>query len=362
MAVKYTTTTELGNMLGIIESVPSWDVSNEPTNEAVGTGDNAETQFYLDQKNIVADSYTLYADAVGMTETTHYSLDLTTGEITLTGPGVTLLDTDALTAKYKYFNNGMTDAYLNTVLQRSEAEVDARLNTTFTDGTATNPTYPQEIEIQPSEGYFLDRIITYKKPLIDVTTTLDGAHDASQNTVDVASGDGASLPTSGYIIVGSEVISYTGITTDQLTGCTRGALSTTAATHDDGDDVHTTILFRSDTDEGTVVSYTVQPWGTSTYATDTGLLYKYNDADPDPLIQPGVADRVKIIYYYGGSTVPLDITRLGLLFAKRMLIQDNIGKSMIAGRNEFRPEMLNADMEEINRIVNSHIVYAIGNT
>jgi len=35
---------------------------------------------------------------------------------------------------------------------------------------------------------------------------------------------------------------------------------------------------------------------------------------------------------------------------------------MIQGRNEFRPEMFNADMEEMKRIINSYIVLPMGNT
>jgi hypothetical protein len=45
-----------------------------------------------------------------------------------------------------------------------------------------------------------------------------------------------------------------------------------------------------------------------------------------------------------------------------MLIQDNIGKAMVAGRNEFRPEMFNVDMEEMERIKNSYIILPMGNT
>lgn len=43
-------------------------------------------------------------------------------------------------------------------------------------------------------------------------------------------------------------------------------------------------------------------------------------------------------------------------------MQDNISKSMIAGRNEFKPEMFNADKDEIRMIVNDYIILPIGNT
>jgi len=67
-----------------------------------------------------------------------------------------------------------------------------------------------------------------------VTTTLNGAIDASVTSITVA--DASQLPDSGtnFIIIDSEEISYTGVSTNTLTGCTRGVAGTTAASHSDG--------------------------------------------------------------------------------------------------------------------------------
>lgn len=363
MTLKYTTTLQLAETLGILSKIPSWDIGNDsPGNEAVGTGDNIETQFYLDHKNILAGAYTLYANDVAMTEITHYTLNLETGEITLTTAGVTMLDVNALTAKYNYINNGMNDSYLEEVLERSEQEVDNSCNVIFTDTSGDNPTYTLETEIQASDGVFQDRIIVNRKPLIDIATTLNVALDDSQNTVNLLAGTGANYPTTGLIIVGSEVMSYTGITTDQLTGVTRGAMDTTATAHDDGDDVHSTILFSSDTIEGSSVSWTIQPWDINMDANEFGLLYSFSGSSPGFLSKIGVANRIKIIYYYGYDSVPADITRLTIIYSKRQLVQDNISKAMIAGRNEFRPEMFSADQEEMTRILNAYRILPMGNT
>ena len=361
-SLKYATALMLSQILGISNDVPSWDHSTTPTNEAVGTGNDSNTQFWLDQKSVISDSYTLYANAVAMIETTHYELDKDTGEITLTASGVTFLTTNDLTAKYRYYSNGMKDSYIISVMGRAEKEVDNAVNSKFTDGTVQNPAYPSQTEIQSSEGLFMDRIIVEKKPLKDIETTLDGAHTDSITTISLASGVGDNYPSTGTIIINSEAITYTGVSADDLTGCTRGALGTTATAHSDGDAVHSTILFRSDTAEGTAVSWTIQPWDTSMNATEEGLIYKFKDVDPDPLTRRGVANRVKIIYLYGYDVVPGDITRLSLLLAKRMLIQDNVGSSIIKGRNEFRPEMLNADESEIKKIINLYVVLSMGNT
>ncbi len=362
MVLKYVTTLQFAESLGFVREVPSWDISSTPTDEAVDTGDNSKTIFYLDQKNVIANTYTLYANASAMTETTHYTLELSTGKITLTSQGVTLLSTNNLTAKYKYFGNGMSDSYLNDILNRVETEIDNKINSTFTDGSVTNPSYPLITEYQPSFGPHLDNINLEKKPLKDISSTLNGAHNSSITTISLESGTGNNYPTSGNIIIGSEVINYTGISTDDLTGCTRGYLGTTAVAHSNGDEVHSTILFRSNTDEGTSVSWVVQPWNTSMYANSDGLIYRYDDADPTPLSKQGVANRIKIIYYYGYDTIPKDITRLAILLTKEILISDTIGKALISGRDEFKPAMINVDKQEVNNIIDNYIIMSMGNT
>ena len=67
-----------------------------------------------------------------------------------------------------------------------------------------------------------------------VTTTLNGAINAAVTSITVA--DASQLPDSGtnFIIIDSEEISYTGVSTNTLTGCTRGVAGTTAASHNDG--------------------------------------------------------------------------------------------------------------------------------
>jgi hypothetical protein len=67
-----------------------------------------------------------------------------------------------------------------------------------------------------------------------LTTTLNGAIDASTTTIVLTSV--VNFPSSGtnFIRIGTEDISYTGISGNTLTGVTRGARSTTAASHSDG--------------------------------------------------------------------------------------------------------------------------------
>ena len=67
-----------------------------------------------------------------------------------------------------------------------------------------------------------------------LTTTLNGAIDASTTTIVLTSV--VNFPTTGtnHIQIGSEEMSYTGISGNTLTGVTRGARGTTAASHSNG--------------------------------------------------------------------------------------------------------------------------------
>ena len=68
-----------------------------------------------------------------------------------------------------------------------------------------------------------------------INTTLSAGINTSVTTIGVASVTG--LPTSGIIIIGTEQITYSGISLLNLTGCVRGVNGSTAATHTTGDAV-----------------------------------------------------------------------------------------------------------------------------
>jgi len=68
-----------------------------------------------------------------------------------------------------------------------------------------------------------------------VSTTLSAGINTSVTTIGVASVTG--LPTSGIIIIGTEQITYSGISSLNLTGCVRGVNGSTAATHSTSDAV-----------------------------------------------------------------------------------------------------------------------------
>ncbi|ATZ80938.1 membrane associated protein [Bodo saltans virus] len=67
------------------------------------------------------------------------------------------------------------------------------------------------------------------------TTTLNGTITNSATTITLTSA--AQFPSSGTIKIDSEYISYTAISVNDITGCTRGAFNSTAATHTSGTSV-----------------------------------------------------------------------------------------------------------------------------
>ena len=99
--------------------------------ETVGTGNNSETSFDLDNGNVIGLSYTLKYGSSGsndlteLTETTHYTLDKDSGRINLTSAGVTALGTNILYASYIH-SPKISDTIIASFMDASEAEVDFR--------------------------------------------------------------------------------------------------------------------------------------------------------------------------------------------------------------------------------------------
>jgi len=83
------------------------------------------------------------------------------------------------------------------------------------------------------------------------TGTLSVAMTTSDTTLTMQTGDGAGYNdpvvtgANEYIRIGSEIIQYTGISTDQLTGLTRATWNTTAATHAIDDGVQQCLAFEA---------------------------------------------------------------------------------------------------------------------
>jgi len=155
---------------------------------------------------------------------------------------------------------------------------------------------------------YVDKFIDQEDEI--VTTTLAEELDASETEIDLTSSTG--FDSAGTVFIENEQITYTGISTNTLTGCTRGANSTTAATHSNGTQV-------AQFDSGGIPTHVVRtldnnyllyPFPDKTYA----LKYDYFTFTSDLSAQsdtPSIPDRFSpvivdgataFVYQYRGET------------------------------------------------------------
>ena len=105
--------------------------------------------------------------------------------------------------------------------------------------------------------------ITPLRDQSDTQTTTTEVLDAVETDIDVASVDG--LLSAGVIKIDDEIITYTGISSLTLTGCTRGTNGTTADTHADNSTVTQVLIDPLATTNGsTTVTITDQDHGAET--------------------------------------------------------------------------------------------------
>jgi len=112
-------------------------------------------------------------------------------------------------------------------------------------------------------------------------TTLSANITAGAATIPLTSVAG--FPTSGYVVINGEIIQYTGVSSPNLTGATRGLFGTTASTHSSGD----------------AVTEATYGWGMpSSLSTTTQIrLWSHDNFGEDLLINP----RDSFIYYWDKS-------------------------------------------------------------
>lgn len=363
--MSYSTTLELARFMGIEKKIPDLDtISSARTKETVGTGDDSETLFWLDHSRVLASSYTLYYGSAEtatdtLTETTHYTIDKDLGKITLTSAGVTLLSTNNIYAAYSYINPtvGFTDTQLSNALSRAEEEIDNFTNNHFATSTDDTPDWKQvSNEEQDGKGAFDINYFTLQNyPLPSVSTTLNGAVTADDGTITVVSTAG--FPSSGYIRIEDDKIAYTGKSDTTFTGCT------SVSAHDDELTVSPYVVEISTTEPGGTISWDILKEGTE-FEIDhkTGRVHIYSagatgsgtyvdlESTPPRL----VANRFRISYIWGNSSIPNDIVKATLMIAARDIMGATVRKAHTTGMNEFNPSLLDVDREEIDKILSNY--------
>ena len=133
----------------------------------------------------------------------------------------------------------------------AEAEINRRLNDTLvaygTERVGRFPAIPvrqqsvysvmQEISRSTNSVFGVENSRFFMKPRVTSRAKTSSAVDATATSLDVQSAT-ATFPETGHVVVGFELIEYTGRTASQLTGLSRGRLGTPASAHDADVDVY----------------------------------------------------------------------------------------------------------------------------
>lgn len=129
-------------------------------------------------------------------------------------------------------------------------------------------------KFQPMEDISRD----YRKDLEDARSTLNEGAALTVDDATITLTSGTDFSSSGTIRIDSEMIDYTGKSTNNLTGCTRGVDGTPAAAHDDGSTVieETTFAAMSNSDYRTNCQNRADERAKAIIQRYGGLRWKFN--------------------------------------------------------------------------------------
>lgn len=362
MTCSYATPEELARFLNIEGTVPSRSSTGAARpEETIGTGDGSTTKFYTDQAYLISATYTFrYSASEGaagtaLAETTDYTLSKDDGVLTLTTAGVTAVGTDNIYAEYSYNTVSLSDTQLQEALDRAQSEIDNYTNTHFSTATSATADYTQETnEKHPGKGKYDRDYYLLKYPLPNVSTTVSGTAVAIADTT-IYAADTSGFPTSGYILIESDKIQYTGKASTSFTGCT-----TVGAAHSTAKNITPYIIEMSTTASGSTPAWTVLTEESEfDVDRDTGKVHVYRDdfvldvfsfSNPPRL----VPNRFRATYIYGHDTIPADIKRLCLMMAAKDLMHTIVRSKHIYGSDGFEPSMIDVDSKWIEDTLNAY--------
>ena len=131
------------------------------------------------------------------------------------------------------------------------------LATAITGATFTSTNGSSTVTVnKTSHNLTVGEYITFTSVTVPgATTTLNGAINNSVTTITLT--DATSFSTSGSIRIEDEIITYTGKSSNDLTGCTRGTNGTTAASHADSIAVRQSTVSRYNTTDFTSFTFEV---------------------------------------------------------------------------------------------------------
>ena len=159
---------------------------------------------------------------------------ISAGDIVYLDSFTTITNSDYVAADFNDIKFMVTSAPTSTTITITMSSVETGSGATTSGGIQVQYYYP----VGPAQqlGAYGWGIGQYSGTVSgEVSTTLNGAITDAAATTGITLTDSTDFPSSGtsYVQIDSEEISYTGISSDELTGVTRGVRNTTAATHSD---------------------------------------------------------------------------------------------------------------------------------
>lgn len=357
---QYCSPLQVCDYLNITKKIPEFVSGESPELETVGVGDASTDVFYLDHNNVISGTYTIsYGSSeqsvTALTETTHYTLNLEEGKLTLTASGLSTVSTNEIYAEYKYTDE-VKDSLVSDLIDRNTDKIDALTNRSWQS--------PSLVTQEEHEGRGAYRRLYRPKnlPLYLVTTTLSSGITSSATTLVLTSTTG--LSASDIITVGSEQMSIDSVDSSTNLTVTRGANSSTAAAHSSGDWCVNAAVEISNESVGTVPSYETlsfrDEWDIDS---TTGLiqLLHYNPEASDHITLTdfptnNTFGRLRLTYKYGedlNGTVITDteITQLCIYMTAQDLVNTSIARALMKGIDGFTPQTADHLRTDIDRII-----------
>ena len=216
------------------------------------------------------------------------------------------------------------------------------LDTAITGATFTSTNNSANVTIHKTshtlqEGY---SITLSSVTVPGATSTLNGAITATATTITLA--DASSFSSSGSVRINDEIITYSGKSTNDLTGCTRGTGGTTAIAHDTATAVRESTVTRFNTTDFTNNIFEVQSTSLATNSfqivmpiTETGTgMSAAGGATINPYVDIGPVEQT---YGYGWGTDTWSAGKWGEASTSTNVILDpgswsldNFGQQLIA--------------------------------
>ncbi len=216
------------------------------------------------------------------------------------------------------------------------------LDAAVTGATFTSTNNSANVTINKTSHTFQagDYITLSSVTVPGATSTLDGAITAVATTITLA--DATSFSTSGSVRINDEIITYSGKSSNDLTGCTRGTGGTTAIAHDTATAVRESTVTRFNTTDFTNNIFEIQSTslGTNSFQivmpiTETGTgMSSAGGATINPYVKIGPVEQT---YGYGWGTDTWSAGKWGEASTSTNVILDpgswsldNFGQQLVA--------------------------------